>query len=330
MKKVFQLWGLENQDSINEKNVLDRLDRMLQAKPEYIVAGQSENRALLMEICDRAHRRGVKVHQWSSLFSEYDDRADFDPVIGQDGKPHEKVYGENFNFRCSASERNVELYCDIQAESMRGADFDGVFLDRVRYPSVTNGALACFCPECVKRYRADGIDPETLGKTEIVGFENGRHLFSDPMVSKFYAHRAGRIVHAVELVKQRFGEVSLDLFPPALAYLVGQDLEKLAPLAAFVKPMLYRYTTAPAGLPYEEEAFGYSMPVEEQVKAFEAIHPGVMWGVEGGYIPGVAEMTPDRIRESLKIIRDNGGTGVCASWSAISFPEENLNVFLEV
>lgn len=328
MKKVFQLWGLENQDSLDEKKVLKVLNRMLDAQPKYIVAGQSENRALLKEICDRAHRRGVKVHQWSSLFSEYDDRANFDPVLGLDGKPHEKIYGENFNFRCSASERNVELYMDIQAESMRGADFDGVFLDRVRYPSITNGALACFCPQCVKRYRADGIDPEKLTNQQIVGYENGRHQFADPMVSAFHAHRARRIVHAVEMVKERFGEVSLDLFPPALAYLVGQDLEALAPLAAFVKPMLYRYTTAPAGLPYEEEAFGFRMPAEEQVRAFETIHPGVMWGVEGGFIPGVAEMTPERIRESLAVIRENGGTGVCASWSAIAFPEDNLEVFL--
>lgn len=328
MKKVFQLWGLQNEKGFDEQHVLAVVDRMLDVRPEYIVTGQSNDHKMLQKICDRAHQRGVKVHQWSSLFSENDDRYDYDPLIGVDGKPHERVYGENFNFRCPASERNVELFMDMQAESMRGVDFDGVFLDRVRYPSVTNGKLSCFCPDCVKRYLADGIDSVPEGK--IIGYEHGRHVFSTEEANVFLAHRARRIVHAVEMVKERFREVSLDLFPPSLAYLVGQDLSALAPLAEFVKPMFYRYTTAPAGLPFETEAFGYSMPEGEQIRAFESIAPGLMWGVEGGYIPGIAEMTPEKIRETIAIIRENGGTGICASWSAVTFPKENLDVFLEV
>ena len=328
MKKVFQLWGIEPAGGLDEAHVLGVLSRILDAQPEYVVAGQTDNRALLQKICDQAHRRGVKVHQWASLFSENDGLHAYDPLLGADGKPHQRVFGEHFNFRCPASERNVDLFCEMQAESMRGADFDGVFLDRVRYPSMANGALACFCPECVRRYEADGITG--VPETEIVGYENGRHLFGSEHANMFFAHRARRIVHAVERVKERFSEVSLDLFPPSLAYLVGQDLESLAPLASFIKPMLYRFTAAPAGLPYEEKAFGYIMPAQEQVRAFETVCPGLMWGVEGGFIPGVAEMTPDRIRESLRIIRENGGAGVCASWCAVNFPKENLDVFLEV
>jgi len=71
MKKVFQLWGLEPEGGLDEQQVLSVIDRMLEANPSYLVAGQSENHELLQNICDRAHRRGVKVHQWSSLFSEY-------------------------------------------------------------------------------------------------------------------------------------------------------------------------------------------------------------------------------------------------------------------
>ena len=333
MRKVFQLWGLENEGGMQEEKVLNAVERMLRVKPEYIVAGQTENRELLKEISRRAHDAGVKVHQWASLFSENDFAKLFDGLIGADGKPQERVFGNNFNFRCPASEKNVRLFIEMQQESMRDTGIDGVFLDRVRYPAFGNGALACFCPECIKRMQADGIDTDQIASMTdygIVGFANGRHLFKDENTTRFFAHRAEAITRAVKLLRETFGEVSLDLFPPALAYLMGQDLESLAPLAAFVKPMFYRYTTAPAGLPFEMDSFPqFTMTEEEQLKAYEALVPNLFWGVEGVYVPGIAEMNPDRIRESIGVIKQNGGTGLCASWSAVHFPKENLDVFLE-
>ena len=314
---------------LDENRILRVVDRVLEVKPDALVAGQTENRALLQKIVSRAHQKGVKVHQWSSLFSENDHAADFDPLIGADGKPQERVFGDQFNFRCSASARNVELFIQMQDKSMEGIDFDGVFLDRVRYPSWANGALSCFCPECLKRYEAAGLDADRLrrlDKLPITGFSEGRHVFADEETSAFFALRAQRITEAVKMLKAHYGEVSLDLFPPQMAYLVGQSVKDLAPLAAFVKPMYYRYTTAPAGLPFELEAYGHETC--GSIKEYESTASGLYWGVEGGYIPGIAEMTPDRIRESLAFIRENGGTGVCASWSAVNFPEENLEVFL--
>ena len=38
-----------------------------------------------------------------------------------------------------------------------GVDFDGVMLDRIRYPSAVNGfesLFACFCPDCEREYLA--------------------------------------------------------------------------------------------------------------------------------------------------------------------------------
>ena len=333
MKKVFQLWGLSPDIASDEQLVLNAVHRMLEAKPDYLVAGQTPNKQLLQTICDLAHKQGVKVHQWSSLFSENDFAKPFDPVIGADGRPHERVFGDNFNFRCSASDKNVQLFIDMQRESMKDTDIDGVFLDRVRYPALGNGPMACFCPDCLKRYEEAGIDADAVrAQTDygIIGYERGRHLFKDENTAKFFAHRAERITRAVQTIKDAFGEVSLDLFPPALAYIMGQDLESLAPLAAFSKPMFYRYTTAPAGLPFELADFPqFSMPEDEQIKQYEAISSGLYWGVEGGFYPGVVEMTPDRIRESLHIIRENGGSGVCASWCMVNVPKENLDVFME-
>ena len=139
MNKIFQLWGSEPEGTPDVDHILQVVDAVLETEPDYLVAGQTKNRALLQTICDKAHAKGVKVHQWGSLFSEDDDAADYDVLLGADGKPQEKVFGENFNFRCPASDKNVQLFAQMQAERMHGIDFDGVFLDRVRYPSAANG-----------------------------------------------------------------------------------------------------------------------------------------------------------------------------------------------
>jgi len=327
MNKVFQLWGLASDDGLNRDHVMNVVDRLLESHPDYLVAGQSGDWELLRMICDRAHCAGVKVHQWASLFSENDFAADFDPLIGADGRPQKRVYGDNFNFRCPASEKNVRLFAALQQQQMQDVPFDGVFLDRVRYPSMSNGALACFCPDCVRRCEQAGLDVDRLRLVTHFGhYEGTKLIWADAEVQRFFEERMHSITRAVALLKDIFGEVSLDLFPPALMPLVGQDFDALAPLAAFVKPMLYRYTTAPAGLPYELDAFA---PHVDHLPSAEAqmgmVHaPHIYWGIECVRVPGVAEMTPETIRESVALVRANGGQGVCASWNLIAAPDENL------
>ena len=329
MKKIFQLWGMEP-DILSKDEILSRVDRMLEAGPMALVAGQSQDRAFLKEICRRAHAAGVKVHQWASLFSENDGAYPWEPLIGADGRRQRQNENGQFNFRCPASEKNVDWFIQMQKEAMQDVPFDGVFIDRVRYPWLTSGELACFCPDCVRRYEAAGLDVEKLPRMKdfsITGFEGDRPVFSDEEIRRFFDLRAQIITRAALKIKAAFGEISLDFFPPALAYLVGQDLRALAKEALFVKPMLYRYTDAPAGLPYEMKKAPFPMPEAEQVKQYEAVWPDLYWGVEGGRIPPIVEMTPERIRETLELVEKGG---VCAAWAAATFPQENLEVFLRV
>lgn len=328
MNKVFQLWGIPPAAGLDPARVLRVLERVLACRPLAVVAGQTEDEALLQEICRRAHAQGVKVHQWASLFSENDDAYPWDPLIGADGQPHPKRADGHFHFRCPASPRNVERFIHQQKKAAEGIPFDGVFLDRVRYPWLTSGPLACFCPDCLKRYEAAGIDACRVARMKdfsITGFEGDRPLFASPEAEAFFALRAQAITRAALRVKESFTEISLDFFPPALAYLVGQDLRALAPEALFLKPMLYRFTAAPAGLPYEMALSPVILDAAQQAAQYESVWPDLYWGIEGGFIPGVVEMTPGRIRESLGLIHG----GVCASWAAIFFPEENLEVFLD-
>ena len=45
----------------------------------------------------------------------------------------------------------------------------------------------------------------------------------------------------------------MDTFAPYLAYFAGQDMKLLASMADFIKPMMYRITNAPAGMPFETD-----------------------------------------------------------------------------
>ncbi|MBQ7868014.1 MAG: hypothetical protein IJ354_07690 [Clostridia bacterium] len=343
MNSVFQLWGIPPAAGLNREQVLAVLDRILAVHPFAVVAGQTEDTALLYEICRRAHAAGVKVHQWASLFSENDFAADFDPIVCADGSPFPRVFGEHFYFRCPGSEKNVRLFAQLQKQSMGDVPFDGVFLDRVRYPSFAHGdlqKLACFCPDCVRRYEQAGIDVNRVRRLleqkdlSITGFSDGKPVFADTNMERFFAVRAECITQAVRMLRDFFGEVSLDLFPPSQAYLTGQSLQDLAPLAAFIKPMVYRFTTAPAGLPFEQQALEAacgSVPLpdfEKQVRQWNVITANLYWGVEGGFIPGTVETTPERIEQTLSLLRQNGANAVCASWASVLFPKENLEAFL--
>ena len=63
MKKVFQLWGLQNEKGFDEQHVLSVVDRMLDARPEYIVTGQSNDHKMLQKICIKHHNALQNTHK---------------------------------------------------------------------------------------------------------------------------------------------------------------------------------------------------------------------------------------------------------------------------
>jgi hypothetical protein len=154
-------------------------------------------------------------------------------------------------------------------------DFAGVFLDKIRFPSPANGVdemLSCYCGHCrdaakgvgldldsVVKILADGaIDPWTL-RPEAARDGNSSWLDAlvagSPILSHFLRFRADSVAALVaELAEQarRMGrKVSLDLFSPCLAPLVGQDYRVLKQYCDWAKPMTYRLALGPAGLRLE-------------------------------------------------------------------------------
>lgn len=196
---------------------------------------------------------------------------------GCEVKSYQLKEGENFEFYCPNESVNLKSFMEIYDERFADIPFDGVFLDKIRYGAFSNGrngVFSCFCPKCQAEYEKAGIDTAALQKemklvkTEdavyqetplgITGYEKGRYHFRNPVWEKFFSYKNKRICETLKPVIGEFHkrglDVGVDTFSPFTSYFAGQDIDELGKMADFVKPMMYRITNAPAGLPWESES----------------------------------------------------------------------------
>ena len=151
---------------------------------------------------------------------------------------------------------------------------------------------------CRRTARAEGFDLEAVlgvladcahhAKTLSFDESRGGHSVNSiaaahPLLSRFLAFRSrsvARLVGELADESRHLGHfVSLDLFSPTLAPLVGQDYRRLNGCCDWVKPMTYRLAQGPAGLRLEIPAliegvaqrFGLD---EAQVVEWSARHAG--------------------------------------------------------
>ena len=223
--------------------------------------------APLVEVCRKeTARRGVKLYRWQPLLAgdgTFHPRRvwqtrnlEGEPIPGLDARPEFTFVCPNHPEARAAALSRLESVADP-------AVYDGVFFDRMRFPSPTTsltGALGCFCPHCVDAAAEEGLDLETvrayLRKTAVLPLFRAalepdritpftRFLdFRQRSITRFVAE-ASRRVRALGL------EVGLDVFSPLLTRLVGQDLGALPLLADWTKLMIYVHAFGPAALPYE-------------------------------------------------------------------------------
>jgi hypothetical protein len=283
--------------------------------------------------------RGVEFFLWLPVFSEVSQLKPCTPVVGYSGEPvggHGDSEQEDFAFNCPNDPRNLMAVEQVFAERFAGLPFDGVFLDRIRYPSFSSGldsGLSCFCPRCREQYRSLGFDTAAL-------YRNRAELFTDRSWQAFLGEKARIVTEAVEFLCMRLRgmgyAIGLDVFAPFLSRFVGQDLPALSRRADFLKPMLYRATQAPAGLPFEWDALlrasGADAPytpdldfVKRDLAALTAqSHCPVYAGVEWNRVPGIVNPDPAYLRESLDAYAEAGAQGFVLSWNLLDVPPENL------
>lgn len=184
---------------------------------------------------------------------------------------------EDFLFLCPNDGEHIRRIFDQYQNKITESSLDGVFLDRIRFPSPSNGfelLFSCFCQFCRKKfYTQYGEDLENYRNQAKAVFEKLKTMdirylrtcqsFSDMIIQgnlkKFYDFRKQNIYQVVKIfadkAKQMGKLVGVDLFAPSLAPLVSQDYRLLAKTCDWIKPMIYGHTSGPAGLPLELYCF---------------------------------------------------------------------------
>jgi hypothetical protein len=250
---------------------------------DLLIVGIREAPEIFREFCG-SRRPVADTALWYGVLSDIEGLEDSDLVVNWRGERSRGWGGwaerggeveETFRFVCPNNPGVRGKVVRRLRELLARYAFAGVFLDKIRLPSPANGVdemLSCFCDHCraaaasvdldldaVAKILADrAIDP-SASPAETRGDEAsqwlGALLAGNGILSRFLGFRAESVAALVaELAEQarRMGRrVSLDLFSPCLAFLVGQDYRRLKQHCDWAKPMTYRLAQGPAGLRLE-------------------------------------------------------------------------------
>jgi hypothetical protein len=271
--------------------------------------------------------RTVALWLWHPLLSGdgIEPIRDEDLALGPSGAPIRDLAADAFTFLCANRTGAFARAIDRLMSDIGGGPFDGVFLDRIRWPSpaaAPDRLLACFCDACTAAAETDGLDlrqvateigrlAETLdGRRALVRVLLGAG--GPRFIDRFLRWRVSVILQAVERASDTARtRIGLDVFSPGLARMVGQDIRRLARRAEWTKAMTYSTVHAPAGMPYELAALLRWLEAagDDGAGAFLA-------GILGYDLPpelgrGAGALGPDAVRLELgRLRRSSGARGV--------------------
>ncbi|MEM2088208.1 MAG: hypothetical protein QXF52_05965 [Thermoproteota archaeon] len=256
------------------KNVEKVFSRAWELLPFTHIMISTQNSHLLDACVKEARRRGIKIYVWKQIFhkigSEY---KELGQLVGLNSEPIQK------SWICPNNMESAESIIEELRFILNNNDVDGLFIDVFRYPSPYDGLssmLTCFCKPCISRALEMGIDLEktrkgvkdfierirrlSMEEIALLKKEGDRskifhHLFRDPDMLNFFKFRSYSINNFVKnvhlLVKEKGLSLGLDIFPPSLSWLVGQDYSLLKNNCSWMKPMIYCSGLGPACMPAE-------------------------------------------------------------------------------
>jgi hypothetical protein len=245
---------------------------------EAILLGWNLPPALVEACAEECRRAQAELYLWHPLLSGdgvFVPRPEW-RTIGWNGARIADPRGrDEFTFVCpNRADARAEVLRHLE-ESLSAGFFQGVFLDRIRFPSPAadlTGSLACFCQSCAARAQSEGVDwprvRKTLsgllqnpeGRQRIVRFWLSAHAGSaawsaDEVLAQWAEFRnrsiTGMVREAAALARVRGLKIGLDCFSPTLTPMVGQDLAELSASCDWIKGMIYLRAFGPATIPYE-------------------------------------------------------------------------------
>ena len=366
-------------ETVLYETVEQKLNSVLPRLPvKKVIMGWSPGTTLYEKTAAFLAKKEIEFYLWLPVFSETGMIRAQSPLADFRGSVPERAVGhknEDFSFCCPNDPQNLRNVIDIFEREFAGTPFTGVFLDKIRYPSFAQGqksVFTCFCPHCQAKYRNENFDsdrlkdalsapaPSPLGITAYRG--NGAYSFEDNSISKFFALKAAFIFEGLKELCQYFRgknlKIGFDVFAPFLSVFTGQDLPLLSGLCDFMKPMMYRITNAPAGLPFELEALlretngpmdskkrlmydflgldpdkkdvDLAFVVNEAVNLASSTACPVYPGIEINRIKNLAEVHPDYIEGTVRAYARAGIRSFVLSWDLLNAPPENIERVIDV
>ncbi len=288
----------------------------------FLIVGAKEVPALFEAVTEAGRRPVPETFLWFNLLSDVPGMSPDDLVVNWRGERSQGWGGwaeqnseveETFRFICPnnpAARRKAISQLGALLDRYR---FDGVFLDKIRFPSPANGAdemLSCFCPHCRRAAAAAGLDLDAvidLFKSRDLAGEvspsgSAGRLWTDDLlrsgslIAQFLRFRCDSIIsvvaEAAAEIRKRGRKVALDLFSPSMAPVVGQDYAALVAHADWVKPMTYRLAKGPASLRLETPA------LVDNLSALTGTDAAALERWCGDHLPGFDGGTLDAIRNT--------------------------------
>jgi len=347
-------------------------------KVSKVLMGMSINRELNEKVRDYLYQNKIEFYLWLPVFAELDELEKGYPLIDYQGKDkgdYQLAEREDFTFYCPNHPKNVFNVLRVFEENFSSIGYTGIFLDKIRYSSFANGlngVLTCFCPFCQIKYKEANFDPKELESSikmllqkhspfGAIAYRQGRYVFDDDRWNKFFYLKNQIITDAVKGICQFFQDrnykIGLDVFAPFGSHFVGQDIPALSSFVEFVKPMMYRMTYAPAGLPFELDAIlQESTSNDEQKKAFCKVlgfdpektpfdvdftikelkelvqnsKASVYPGIEINRVQRIAEVTPSYIEETINAYTQADVKGFVLSWNLLNAPQKNIEQIIKM
>ncbi len=244
----------------------------------YVLIGWNLHAQLLGACREETFQGGAQFFRWHPLLTG-DGSFTPDPgwrTVGLQGEPVPGFRGlPEFTFMCPNKPAVHEAALERLQQVIQTGDYDGVFLDRIRFPSPGVNPLrwlACFCDDCHRVASTEGLDLDAVRQDlhRLLERPDGwqtfvRELFGEGLTVSagceaellrdflhFRMRSVTRFVRAAaDLIRAGGLCVALDCFSPTLTRMVGQDLGSLDDYGIWTKVMSYAHALGPAGLPYE-------------------------------------------------------------------------------
>jgi hypothetical protein len=255
------------------KDVNLRLRQAFERLPiSLILLGWGLPTKLEEEVAKEASRHGANLFRWQPWLTggTHTDLPDEWLAVGLDGSPipgHDD--SPDFTFICPNQNGVVDFLHERLENIAALGIYQGVFLDRIRFPSPAENPLThlgCFCKHCTQLAADEGLDMASVRQyihTTATDPEGAKKLVrmilgqseDNNLLHAFLGFRCQSITRIVTNAKHQADSLGLslglDCFSPSLAYMVGQDLHTLNNCSDWIKLMIYPRVLGPAGLPYE-------------------------------------------------------------------------------